>query len=66
MRAHFHAASFPVWIVTYGAMSLYIEGFSVYLGYATIVMAPVLVFAFAPIKSVRLARLRLVVLAAVA
>jgi hypothetical protein len=64
--ARFHTASFPAWIITYGALSLYIEGFSVYLGYATIVMAPVMVFAFAPIKAVRLARLRLVFLAAVA
>lgn len=64
--ARFHAASFPVWIVTYAAASLYIEGFSVYLGYATIVMAPVLVFAFAPIKGVRLAQLRLAVFAMVA
>ena len=62
----FHAASFPVWILTYAATSRYIEGFSVYLGYATIVMAPVMVFAFAPIKRVRLAQLRLVMLAAVA
>jgi hypothetical protein len=64
--AGFHAASFPVWIVTYAAMSRYIEGFAVYLGYATIVMAPVMVFAFAPIERPRLAQLRLAVLAAVA
>lgn len=64
--ARFHAASFPAWIVTYATMSLYIEGFSVYLGYATIVMAPAMVFAFAPIGSVRLAQLRLVVLAVIA
>jgi len=64
--ARFHAASFPAWIVTYAAVSLYIEGFSVYLGYATIVMAPVMVFAFAPIKNLRLAQLRLAVLATVA
>jgi hypothetical protein len=64
--ARFHAASFPVWIVTYAATSRYVEGFSVYLGYATIVMAPVMVFAFAPIKRARLAQLRLAVLAAVA
>lgn len=64
--ARFHAASFPVWIITYAAMSRYIEGFAVYVGYATIVMAPVLVFAFAPIKGVRLAQLRLAVLALVA
>ncbi len=64
--ARFHAASFPLWIVTYAAASRYIEGFAVYLGYATIVMAPVMVFAFAPIERVRLAQLRLAVLALVA
>lgn len=62
----FHAASFPLWILTYAASSRYIEGFAVYLGYATIVMAPVMVFAFAPIKRARLAQLRIVMLAAVA
>src|SRR5207302_10866260 len=64
--ARFHAASFPAWIITYAAMSRYIEGFAVYLGYTTIVMAPVMVFAFAPIKGMHLAQLRLSVLAAVA
>jgi hypothetical protein len=62
----FHAAAFPVWIVTYAATSRYVEGFSVYLGYATIVMAPAMVFAFAPIRQTHLARIRLIVLAVVA
>jgi hypothetical protein len=64
--ARFHAASYPVWIVTYAASSRYIEGFSVYLGYATIVMAPAMVYAFAPIRRPRLALIRLMVLAAIA
>jgi len=66
MWARFHVGSFPVWILTYAATSRYIEGFAVYLGYATIVMAPVMVFAFAPIKRARLGQLRLAMLAAVA
>lgn len=63
--ARFHVASFPIWFVTYAAMSRYIEGFSVYLGYATIIVSPALVFAFAPVKSVGFGRLRLALLGAV-
>jgi hypothetical protein len=64
--ARFHIASFPVWFVTYAATSRYIEGVSVYLAYATIVAAPAMVYAFAPIKRARIARMRLIVLAAIA
>jgi hypothetical protein len=44
----------------------YIEGVAVYFGYATIVSAPALVFAFAPIRRVWVDGLRWVVLAFVA
>jgi hypothetical protein len=64
--ARFHAASFPVWVLTYAATWRYVEGFAVYLDYATVVMAPVMVYAFAPIKRARLAHIRLGVLAGVA
>jgi hypothetical protein len=64
--ARFHIASFPVWFVTYAGTSRYIEGVSVYLAYATIVAAPAMVYAFAPIKRVIIARIRLIVLAAIA
>lgn len=62
----FHLASFPIWIATYAAMTRYIEGFTVYLGYATIVAAPALIFAFAPVQNRSLDRLRWSVLAFVA
>lgn len=59
-------ASLPVWLVTFAAMTRYIEGVSVYLGYAAIVAAPAMVFAFAPVRSLRLDRLRWALLAFVA
>lgn len=64
--ARFHIASLPVWFVTYAATTRYIEGFSVYLTYATVVAAPAMVYAFAPVRRLRLAQLRMLVLAAVA
>jgi hypothetical protein len=64
--ARFHLASFPVWMVTSAASTRYVDGFSVYLGYATIVAAPVLVFAFAPLHRRGLDRARWIVLALVA
>lgn len=64
--ARFHLASLPVWFFTYAMMSRYIEGFSVYLSYATIVAAPTFVFAFAPIARPRLDRIRWAVLGFVA
>jgi hypothetical protein len=63
--ARFHIASFPVWFVTYAASTRYIEGFSVYLAYATIVASPATVYAFAPIKRPSIARIRVAVLAAI-
>jgi len=62
----FHLASLPVWAVTFAASTRYIEGFSVYLGYAAIVAAPALVYAFAPIQRLTLDRIRWVVLAFIA
>ncbi len=38
------ALAFVVWFITYGLMTRYIEGFSVYLSYAFIVCAPALAF----------------------
>ena len=64
--ARWHIASFPVWFVTYAASTRYIEGFTVYLTYATIAAAPAMVYAFAPIRRVRLAQVRLLVVAAAA
>lgn len=64
--ARLHIASFPIWFVTYASTTRYIEGFSVYLTYATIIAAPAMVYAFAPIRRTCLARTRMVVLAAVA
>src|SRR5689334_13639307 len=61
--ARVHLAAFPIWFVTYAMMSRYIEGVTVYLAYATIVSAPVLVYAFAPIARPRLNRLRWALLA---
>ena len=58
----FHLASLPVWAVTFAASTRYIEGFSVYLGYATIVAGPALVYAFLPIKPRRLDQLRWIVI----
>jgi hypothetical protein len=37
--ARFHLASLPVWALTFAASTRYIEGFTVYLSYATIVAA---------------------------
>jgi hypothetical protein len=62
----FQLASLAVWLVTFAAMTRYIEGVSVYLGYAAIVAAPAMVFAFAPVRSLRLDRLRWALLAFVA
>ena len=64
--ARVHLAAFPIWFVTYAMMSRYIEGITVYLAYATIVSAPALVYAFAPIARPRLNRLRWALLAFVA
>jgi hypothetical protein len=64
--ARFHIASLPVWFLAFAAGSRYVEGFTVYLGYATIVAAPAMVYAFAPIRRAWLAHVRLAVLAAVA
>lgn len=64
--ARFHIASFPVWFLSYAASSRYIEGFTVYLAYATVVAAPAMVYAFAPIRRAWLADIRLAVLGAVA
>lgn len=46
----FHIASFAVWMLTYAGGTRYIEGFSVYLGYATIIAAPACAYAFAPVQ----------------
>ena len=59
----FQLASLPVWLVTFAAMTRYIEGVTVYLGYAAIVAAPAMVFAFAPVRSLRLDRIRWALLA---
>jgi len=56
-------ASLPIWLVTFAAMTRYIEGVAVYLGYAAIVAAPAMIFAFAPVRSVRLDRMRWALLA---
>ena len=50
MWGRYHIAALLVWIVTYSATSKYIEGVTVYLGYATIIAAPAMVYAFAPIR----------------
>jgi hypothetical protein len=47
--ARFHLAALPVWFLSFAASTRYIEGFTVYLGYAVIVSGPALVYAFAPI-----------------
>jgi hypothetical protein len=64
--ARFHVVSLPVWIVTFAAMTRYIEGFTVYLGYAAIVVSPIFVYAFAPIDRLRLDQVRWLILAFVA
>jgi hypothetical protein len=64
--ARFHAWSFPAWFVTYAASTRYVEGASTYTCYAVLVAAPAMVYAFAPIRRLRLAQLRLMVLAGVA
>jgi hypothetical protein len=56
--ARFQLASLPVWIVTFAASTRYIEGFSTYLSYATIIAAPAYVYAFAPVHRPRLDRAR--------
>jgi hypothetical protein len=61
--ARFQLASLPVWIVTFAASTRYIEGFSTYLSYATIIAAPALVYAFAPVHRPRLDRARWALLA---
>jgi hypothetical protein len=65
--ARFHLASLPIWILTYAASTRYIQGFSVYLGYATIIAGPVLVYAFVPsgrfwVDRVRWSALTLIIL----
>lgn len=64
--ARFHLASLPVWIVTFAASTRYIDGFATYLSYATIVAAPALVYAFAPVGKPRLDRVRWALLGFVA
>jgi hypothetical protein len=64
--ARFHLASLPVWTLTFAASTRYIDGFATYLGYAAIVAAPALVYAFAPVAKPRLDRLRWVLLGFVA
>src|SRR5712671_1790462 len=54
----FQLASLPVWALTFAASTRYIEGFSTYLSYATIIAAPALVYAFAPVHRPRLDRAR--------
>jgi hypothetical protein len=53
-----HLASLPVWALCFAASTRYIEGFAVYLSYATIIAAPAFVYAFAPIRHPRLDLLR--------
>ena len=65
MWGRYHVAALLVWIVTYSATSKYIEGVAVYLGYATIIAAPTLVFAFAPIRRRSLDLARWIILALV-
>lgn len=60
--ACFHLASFPAWFLTYAITSRYVEGFATYLCYATAIVGPALVFAFAPVRSVWLGRVRLALL----
>ena len=62
----FQLASLPVWFATFAASTRYIEGFTVYLGYAAIVAAPAMIFAFAPVQSLRFDRMRWALLAFVA
>jgi hypothetical protein len=59
-------AAFPVWFLTFAASTRYIEGVTVYLGYAAIIAAPALIYAFAPIASPWLSQLRWTVLALIA
>jgi hypothetical protein len=66
MWARIHLASLPVWALTFAASTRYIDGFATYLSYATIVAAPALVYAFAPIGRPRLNRLRWALLGFVA
>ena len=62
----FHIASWPIWFVAFASSMRYIEGVTVYLAYATIISAPALVFAFAPIVGARLNLLRWLAIAFVA
>ncbi|MGH9550351.1 MAG: hypothetical protein ACRD3W_13295, partial [Terriglobales bacterium] len=64
--ARFQIASLPVWFVTFAALTRYVEGISVYLGYATVVCAPALVYAFAPVNRLWLSGLRWALLSFVA
>jgi hypothetical protein len=64
--ARFQLASLPVWALTFAASTRYIEGFSTYLSYATIIAAPTLVYAFAPVHRPRLDRARWALLGFVA
>ena len=64
--ARFHILSFPAWFATYAASTRYVEGTSTYACYAVLVAAPAMVYAFAPIRRLRLAQARLIVLAGVA
>jgi hypothetical protein len=54
----FHLASLPVWFLSFAASTRYIEGFTVYLGYATIVAGPAMIYAFAPMRGAKLNRAR--------
>ena len=64
--ARFHLASLPIWFVTYAISNRYLEGFATYLSYATIIAAPAMVYAFAPIQRRRLDQIRWALLAFVA
>lgn len=61
--ARFQIASLPLWLITFAALTRYIEGVSVYLSYATILAAPAFVYAFAPVKHLMARQLRLGLLA---
>ncbi|MCW7546056.1 hypothetical protein N7I30_19950 [Aurantimonas litoralis] len=47
--AFWMALSAPVWFLVWASSTKYIEGIGVYLGYAAVISAPALAFAFAPI-----------------
>jgi hypothetical protein len=56
--SRFQLASLAVWLVTFACSTRYIEGVTVYLGYATIVAGPALVHAWSPIGPKKLNLLR--------